>query len=225
MGRRSNPNGKKKGSSTGPQCVRVCAVALVMSWAGLLLYVLQPSSGLGNVGDTLAPAATGEHLGFARIVHVDSVKKSVQQKDRGNDSEVKSLLTAVGAGVHIHGTPGGVLQKLEDDPGQDLDVQTHHTRLMERDGFAMELDEQTNLQVPVFWEPPADSDQLDHVDMIDGQPTIFLMIASYRDWQCRDTATSALKRVPSESSLNLFAAYLLTRGFIKHSCPHYARNL
>jgi len=69
-----------------------------------------------------------------------------------------------------------------------------HATLMERDGFAMERDEQTNLQVPVFWEPPVGSDLLDHVDMIDGEPTIFLMIASYRDWQCRDTATSALER-------------------------------
>ena len=35
--------------------------------------------------------------------------------------------------------------------------------------------------------------------MIDGEPTIFLMIASYRDWQCRDTATSALERAASTS--------------------------
>jgi len=74
-----------------------------------------------------------------------------------------------------------------------------HATLMERDGFAMERDEQTNLQVPVFWEPPVGSDLLDHVDMIDGEPTIFLMIASYRDWQCRDTATSALERAASTS--------------------------
>jgi hypothetical protein len=86
------------------------------------------------------------------------------------------------------------LPQPKDDPDENLDVQMQHTVLMERDGFAMELDEQTNLQVPMFWEPPAGSDQLDHVDMIDGQPTIFLMIASYRDWQCRDTATSALER-------------------------------
>ena len=177
------------------------------------------------MGSTLAPAATVDHLGFARVVHIDDVKPFVQQGVADGESEVKSRSTDVGSGAHAHAFPDGLLLKLEDDPGEDLDVQTHHTQLMERDGFAMELDEQTNLQVPVFWEPPADSDQLDHMDMIDGQPTIFLMIASYRDWQCRDTATSALKRVPSESSLNLFAAYLLTRGIIKNSCPHYARNL
>ncbi len=53
-------------------------------------------------------------------------------------------------------------------------------RAEERDGFAMERDEQTGLFVPTFWEPPAGVDELDHVETIDGEPTIFLMIASYR---------------------------------------------
>ena len=44
----------------------------------------------------------------------------------------------------------------------------------------MERDEQTGLYVPTFWEPPAGVDELDHVETIDGEPTIFLMIASYR---------------------------------------------
>jgi hypothetical protein len=34
----------------------------------------------------------------------------------------------------------------------------------ERDGFAMERDEQTGLFVPTFWEPPAGVDELDHVE-------------------------------------------------------------
>ena len=50
----------------------------------------------------------------------------------------------------------------------------------ERNGFSMERDEQTGLFVPTFWEPPAGVDELDHVETIDGEPTIFLMIASYR---------------------------------------------
>merc|ERR1719409_2227968 len=58
----------------------------------------------------------------------------------------------------------------------------------------MERDEQTGLLVPTFWEPPVGVDELAHVDAVNGEPTIFLMIASYRDWQCRDTAASALAR-------------------------------
>ena len=75
--------------------------------------------------------------------------------------------------------------------------------LEERDGFAMERDEQTGLFVPTFWEPPAGVDELDHVETIDGEPTIFLMIASYRDWQCRDTAASALSRATHPSRVTI----------------------
>ncbi|KAJ1450680.1 GlcNAc-domain-containing protein [Pelagophyceae sp. CCMP2097] len=56
-------------------------------------------------------------------------------------------------------------------------------------GLEMERDDQTGLMVPVFWQPNDDAMQLDA-----GEPTIFLMIASYRDFQCRDTIASALTR-------------------------------
>ena len=65
----------------------------------------------------------------------------------------------------------------------------------------MELDEQTGLHVPQWWdEREAGSlDLLDYVqvDASSGRPTIFLMIASYRDFQCRETITSALSREPT----------------------------
>ena len=49
-------------------------------------------------------------------------------------------------------------------------------------------------KLPPFWKPPP------HVDLdatgtfVNGEPTIFLMVASYRDFQCRETITSALSR-------------------------------
>jgi hypothetical protein len=52
----------------------------------------------------------------------------------------------------------------------------------------------TGLAVPRFWEaaPGSDLDKLD--DRVNGHETIFLMIASYRDFQCRETIASAFSR-------------------------------
>jgi hypothetical protein len=55
-------------------------------------------------------------------------------------------------------------------------------------------DRQT-IKVPEWWEPAAGVDVLEDVQRdVNGDPTIFLMIASYRDFQCRDTVISALQR-------------------------------
>jgi hypothetical protein len=52
----------------------------------------------------------------------------------------------------------------------------------------------TGIKVPRFWEPPASEDLFKTGRMVNGHETIFLMIASYRDFQCRETITSAFKR-------------------------------
>jgi hypothetical protein len=122
------------------------------------------------IGAVVPTVARVDNFGFEKTVRVDDVRTPASVTPRDD------------------GVSRGVVEKKWGV------VEVPHATLMERDGFAMERDEQTNLQVPVFWEPPPGSDQLDHIDMINGEPTIFLMIASYRDWQCRDTATSALER-------------------------------
>jgi hypothetical protein len=49
-------------------------------------------------------------------------------------------------------------------------------------------------KLPQFWAPPEGTD-LDSVGtLVDGEPTIYLMVASYRDFQCPETITSALER-------------------------------
>jgi hypothetical protein len=50
------------------------------------------------------------------------------------------------------------------------------------------------LKVPRFWEPTPETDPIKVGSKINGQDTIFLMIASYRDFQCRETITSAFTR-------------------------------
>lgn len=52
----------------------------------------------------------------------------------------------------------------------------------------------TNLSVPKFWQPLPNADLNTIGTMIDGKETILLMIASYRDFQCRETITSAFFR-------------------------------
>ena len=52
----------------------------------------------------------------------------------------------------------------------------------------------TDLKVPKFWTPPEGSDLNKVGSKVNGQETIFLMIASYRDFQCRETITSAFSR-------------------------------
>jgi hypothetical protein len=50
------------------------------------------------------------------------------------------------------------------------------------------------LKVPRFWEPPMGVDLNNIGRKVNGEETIFLMIASYRDFQCRETITSAYLR-------------------------------
>jgi len=57
----------------------------------------------------------------------------------------------------------------------------------------------TGMKVPRFWEPKIDPENPDKSmyelgTYVNGQPTIYLMIASYRDFQCRETITSAYMR-------------------------------
>ena len=51
----------------------------------------------------------------------------------------------------------------------------------------------TNLKVPRFWKqsPTEDLNKIGRI--VSGKESIFLMIASYRDWQCHETITSAYK--------------------------------
>lgn len=62
----------------------------------------------------------------------------------------------------------------------------------------------TNLPVPRFWEAPEGADLNKVGSFVNGHETIFLMIASYRDFQCRETITSAYMR--SDHPERLFVA-------------------
>lgn len=52
----------------------------------------------------------------------------------------------------------------------------------------------TGLKVPRFWRPSPGVDIIDVGTRVNHEETIFLMIASYRDFQCRETITSAYNK-------------------------------
>ena len=58
----------------------------------------------------------------------------------------------------------------------------------------MELDPRTSLLLPRFWQPPPGIDLDAQVEKVNGRPTILVMIASYRDFQCAETVSNALLR-------------------------------
>jgi Glycosyltransferase (GlcNAc) len=72
----------------------------------------------------------------------------------------------------------------------------------------------TNITVPRFWEPPINEDLNKVGSKVNGHETIFLMIASYRDFQCRETITSAFNKADHPERLFVGAVDQLVPGDI-----------
>lgn len=72
----------------------------------------------------------------------------------------------------------------------------------------------TGLDVPRFWEAPPGTDLNTVGTKVNGFETIFLMIASYRDFQCRETITSAYKKADHPERLYVAAVDQLVDGDI-----------
>lgn len=70
----------------------------------------------------------------------------------------------------------------------------------------------SGLKVPRFWE--ANGDVIKSGYQVNGEDTIFLMIASYRDFQCRETITSAFKKADHPEHLFVGAVDQLVPGDI-----------
>jgi hypothetical protein len=82
----------------------------------------------------------------------------------------------------------------------------------ESDGY--EIMPITKLQVPRFWSPPEGTDMNTIGSHVNGEETIFLMIASYRDFQCRETITSAFSRSDHPERLFIGAVDQVVAGDI-----------
>jgi hypothetical protein len=71
-----------------------------------------------------------------------------------------------------------------------------------------------SIQVPRFWAPPTEQDLFTTGRKVNEEETIFLMIASYRDFQCRETITSAFKRADHPERLFIGAVDQIVDGDI-----------
>lgn len=72
----------------------------------------------------------------------------------------------------------------------------------------------TKLSVPMFWTPPANQPITSIGSRVNGRETIFLMIASYRDFQCRETIASAFERADHPERLFVGAVDQVAEGDI-----------
>jgi hypothetical protein len=80
----------------------------------------------------------------------------------------------------------------------------------ESDGY--DVMTSTGLKVPKFWVPPAGTDLNKIGSHVNGEETIFLMIASYRDFQCHETITSAYMRADHPERLFVGAVDQVVAG-------------
>lgn len=72
----------------------------------------------------------------------------------------------------------------------------------------------TGIKVPKFWFPAPGEDYNQVGSKVNGQETIFLMIASYRDFQCRETIASAYSRADHPERLYVGAVDQVVDGDI-----------
>ena len=79
-----------------------------------------------------------------------------------------------------------------------------------QDGF--DLMPYSGLKVPKFWKPAEGQDLFTSGDLINGVETIFLMIASYRDFQCRETIASAFAKADHPERLYVGAVDQVVPG-------------
>ena len=87
----------------------------------------------------------------------------------------------------------------------------HDGSFLLEDGF--EIMPITEMKVPRFWEVPKGADPVHAtVQKINGHETIFLMIASYRDFQCHETINSAFMRADHPERLFVGAVDQIVAG-------------
>jgi hypothetical protein len=90
------------------------------------------------------------------------------------------------------------------------------------DAADFEKDSRTGLLLPRFWQPPSGLDLDAHVERVGGEPTILVMIASYRDFQCPETVASALTRASHPERLRFVVVQQNGEGDVSCDQPPVA---
>ncbi|KAL3929468.1 MAG: hypothetical protein SGPRY_001947 [Prymnesium sp.] len=73
-------------------------------------------------------------------------------------------------------------------------VEEASSRTEETNTTCFEIDQGSGLKMPCFWIVPKGLDLEMHKPQAGGEPTILLLVSSYRDFQCRETIAYAFSR-------------------------------
>lgn len=99
-------------------------------------------------------------------------------------------------------------------------VDTEHLQAARREDYTVDVSAEfdvmpvTELRVPKFWKHKPETAIRDIGSKINGRETIFVMIASYRDFQCRETIASLFSRADHPDRLFVGAADQVVDGDI-----------
>ena len=177
---RRRPKAKKKTRTFGA-AVRCVVFTVVVVWVALLALYAQPLD------------LTVDPIPIEEAAAIEKERRDEESSDRvvAVPDDVEKAAANAGLVAAEKTNDDTKLPPPEDEfeneePGVDAKEETKEEE--ERESFVMERDERTGLYVPEFWKGETT------MQTIDGEPTIFLMIASYRDFQCRDSIASALER-------------------------------
>lgn len=99
-------------------------------------------------------------------------------------------------------------------------VEEASIRTDETNTSCFEIDQGSGLKLPCFWIVPKGLDLEMHKPQAGGEPTILLLVSSYRDFQCRETIAYAFSR--AAHPLRLHAAVVDQVGqtpVVRHAIP------
>ena len=184
------------------------------------------ASGSANSGYAIVPRASEwllirSHQGgnAYKLSATDTVSHSVESRSDRADVAV------VGHSEHQHAQAGihayANVDRKNWVPSTKLQWPPLQEDFSIKPGEGYEEMPMTKMKVPRFWYPPEGANwntmgsKTDVGNKGDGEDeTIFLMIASYRDFQCRETITSAFKRADHPERLYIGAVDQIVPGDI-----------
>ena len=173
---RRRPKKKSRGWR-GP--LRCLVVVVVVAWVALLALYAKP------LEVSVDPVAL-EEAAILEAAVLEKLEKSEKTSAAKEQEELRKIAKKHGLIDDDDETRGEEEMEAHAEKQQvKIDEQKE-----EHEAFVMELDERTNLYVPEFYTGETRDDE-----------SIFLMIASYRDFQCRDSIISALERAAKPERL------------------------
>eukprot|EP00607_Mallomonas_marina_P008436 CAMPEP_0182424558 /NCGR_PEP_ID=MMETSP1167-20130531/10760_1 /TAXON_ID=2988 /ORGANISM="Mallomonas Sp, Strain CCMP3275" /LENGTH=563 /DNA_ID=CAMNT_0024604443 /DNA_START=430 /DNA_END=2121 /DNA_ORIENTATION=+ len=155
-------------------------------------------NGIGKIDGVIKPSLLMVDSSLDKNVHVvTDTQQKAQQQSKDQTSSKRTKVSDVNSVIAKH--ENVFIEKHETEsrnskPAYDLSWPPvlQDGTIPEDEGY--DIMTITDLKVPRFWEPKPGDDLNKIGTKVNGLETIFLMVASYRDFQCHDTITSAYFR-------------------------------